>query len=123
MVSFEVYKMLHFVSIFAVVLVLGGIGFAGAISRHKDHPWRKAAAIVHGIGVFLILLSGFGMLARLGMTGGLPDWVVVKIAILGILGAVLMPLKRRPQLAPVMLVIVVAAVSVAGYLGSFKLEF
>jgi uncharacterized membrane protein len=123
MVSLEVYKMLHFVAIFAVVMVLGGIGFMAFISRYQDHPWRKAAAIIHGIGVFLILLSGFGMLARLGLTSGLPNWVIVKIAMLVFVAGVLMPLKRLPKLSFVFLTLVLIAVTFAGYVGSFKPEF
>jgi hypothetical protein len=61
---------------------------------------RRLLAMLHGIGVFLILLGGFGMLARLGFMGqSFPGWVWAKIVIWGLLAAALVVPRRRPSLA------------------------
>lgn len=123
MISLEIYKALHYVAIFSVVLALGGLGFVGVIDQQRHHPWRKAASIAHGVGVFLILLSGFGLLARLGMTDGLPVWVWLKVAVLLFVGGALVLIKRLPKGMGLWLLLLVIAVSFAGYLGSFKPYF
>jgi hypothetical protein len=54
----------------------------------------------HGIGLFLVLLGGFGMLARLELvSGGLPGWVWAKLAIWLTLGGLMVLPYRRPQFA------------------------
>lgn len=47
----------------------------------------RMLAILHGIGLFLLLLAGFGMLARLGIMWPWPGWVVFKVVLFAVLGA------------------------------------
>jgi hypothetical protein len=65
----------------------------------RDHAWRKPVAITHGIGLFLVLLGGFGMLARLGIHWPWPGWVLVKVVIWIILGALGAVAARKTTLA------------------------
>ncbi len=122
MIPFEVYKALHYVAVFAVVLALGGAGFLGFTDQLRQHPWRKAAAIAHGVGILLILVSGFGMLARLGLTSGLPSWVVAKLGVLVFVGVSLILIKRLPKTMGVWMLLIVLSLSFAAYMGSFKLD-
>jgi len=47
--------------------------------------------------LFLILLGGFGMLARLGL--GLPGWAIIKLLIWVALGAMTALINRQPKMS------------------------
>lgn len=88
------YRAVHFLGIFGLVVVLSvALGRAALLSRD---PWRRRLAGLHGAALFLILLGGFGMLARLGVDHGaiFPGWVWVKLAIWTTLGALVMAAGR-----------------------------
>jgi hypothetical protein len=77
------YKLLHFFGIFIMITALA-VTCAHALrgGTRKDNPHRKAIGITHGVAALLILIGGFGMLARMGVAhGGLPGWVLVKLGI------------------------------------------
>ncbi len=58
----------------------------GALIVHQKGPLSKRTlAVTHGIGLLLVIVSGFGMLARLGVHS-FPSWVVGKLIIWIILG-------------------------------------
>lgn len=95
--NIETYKLLH---LLGIVLVFQGIGAAVALSRAEaGAPWRRASVVGHGIGLVLILVAGFGMLAKLGFMTAMPGWVFVKIAVWLTLGALPFVLKKNPGLA------------------------
>lgn len=85
--SYEVYKILHLLGLTLVVLSLGGI-LVHAINggTKTTNAFRKGAMITHGVGLLLLLVPGFGMLARLGIHS-FPGWVVGKVLIWLALGA------------------------------------
>jgi hypothetical protein len=101
MISYETYKVLHLLSIMVLFLCFGGLAIyvAGGGTREAN-PNRKLIAALHGTATFLVLLGGFGLLARLDLVrGGFPLWVWLKLAIWLVLGlAVVLP-YRRPALA------------------------
>lgn len=86
-----VYKLLHLLGFMAVMLALGsGLG--------AESGKTKWMAPVHGVGLLLMLVAGFGMLARLGtMSGGagMPLWVIVKLIVWLVMGAMLVLVKRK----------------------------
>lgn len=88
---YEVYKLIHFLGIFALITALTAAGWHALRGGTKaDNPQRKLLGITHGVALFLILLGGFGMLARLGMVeGGLPGWIWAKLAVWALLGGAL----------------------------------
>ena len=57
------------------------VGMAIISSRGSVEGHKKMISILHGIGVFLLLLGGFGMLARLGIGFPWPGWLWVKLVI------------------------------------------
>lgn len=101
MISYEAYKVLHLLSVMLLFLCFGGLALyvAGGGSRAAN-PNRKLIAALHGTATFLVLLGGFGLLARLGVIqGGFPLWVWIKLAVWLLLAlAVVLP-YRRPELA------------------------
>ena len=66
--SYELYKVLHVLGLSLVVLSLGGIlhHVINGGSKVSD-TFRKGTMITHGIGLLLLLVAGFGMLAPLGL--------------------------------------------------------
>lgn len=88
----EVYKFLHIISV--VILVLN----FGLMIGHYKHSKEKNKLynILHGISLTFILISGFGMLARLSINGSWPLWVQVKFAVWLLMGGVVVLLRKKP---------------------------
>jgi len=93
----SVYKLVHVLGVIMIFLSLGGqINYAINGGAKGQNTWRKAAGITHGIGLLLVLVGGFGMLARLGIHWPWPGWVIGKIIIWVLLGATTAMVNRSP---------------------------
>ena len=93
--AYTLYKILHVAGIFAILLAIGGMV---AVARSADRAAaRRVFGILHGAGMLVSLVGGFGALARGGY--GFPGWVIVKIGLWFLLGAFPSILKRRPNAA------------------------
>lgn len=124
MIPYEMYKVLHLLSVMLLFLCFGGLAIyvAGGGTRAAN-PNRKLIAALHGTAAFLVLLGGFGLLARLGaMQGGFPLWVWIKLGVWLALGfAVLLP-YRRPALARPLFLLYPVLGGVAAWAAVFKPE-
>lgn len=120
MIPIPVYKNIHFIGIFMVLMALGGLLLHAINGGTQAHAWRKPIAITHGVGLFLILLGGFGMLARLGIFSSWPGWVAGKVAIWVILGGLIAVIFRKPTLAKPLWWITIILAALAAYLGVNK---
>ena len=83
MISYELYKVIHLVGVVALFAALGGAALlvihGGAAS---GTPARRATALLHAAGLLLVLVAGFGLVARLDLfTGGMPMWVAGKLVV------------------------------------------
>lgn len=92
MIDYEIYKILH---LFMIVILFSS--FAVQCFAEKKH---KVHSILAGVSSLLILVSGMGLLARLGIshTSGWPMWAVLKVffwAFIAFLTPVVV--KRFPQ--------------------------
>jgi uncharacterized membrane protein len=112
--SLETYKILHIAGLIllffglsaALTLKLAGAPFEGRA--------KKLAMMTHGIGLVVMLVAGFGMLAKLGIMGNMPGWVYAKIAIWVILGGSIALAKRKGQIGwPLMILFVGLGVTAA----------
>lgn len=92
--SYTFYKILHLLSVLALFLALGGRLF----SHPENTLYKKKLMILHGVAAFFLLVSGFGLLARLGMFHNLPAWAWGKIVIWLILGLGLPLLLKKTSL-------------------------
>lgn len=99
MIDYNVYRLIHLLGMFALYTALGGL-FLHALNggTKESNGNRKFVAIFHGVALFLVLLGGFGMLARIGQHPHQP-WVLMKLGIWLAMGAVLMIPYRAPKLA------------------------
>jgi hypothetical protein len=106
----EIYRLLHFSGIFTLLFAFGAM-FAGKSST-------KGAAIGHGIGLVLILVSGFGMQAVYQL--GFPSWLIIKLVIWLALGGCLVLAKRRIVNGVAAWILIIALALCAAYLGRLK---
>ncbi len=122
MISFAVYRLLHFIGIVIVFLALGGSILHVVNGGTKEtNRWRKPVAALHGISLFVILLGGFGMMARMGIVHGmLPGWIWAKLVIWLLLGAAIALPYRVPQSVKPLALLVPLLGSLAAYFGIFK---
>lgn len=107
----------HYIHLIGLIFVF--IGFGGLLSQDG----ARKAMMWHGIGLVISLVSGFGMLAKMGIMGSMPVWVWIKIALWLVLG--FLPVLAKRRVLPAKTVVLIAAVVGAGlaYLGYFKPVF
>lgn len=118
MFSYSVYHVLHITSILALFMTLGAYAFAGA---NAEPGTRKFLGILHGVAVFLVLLGGFGLAARINMLhGAFPLWLNIKLAIWLLLAGSVAFLKRKPELARVSMVLLILLGGTAAWAVSNK---
>jgi hypothetical protein len=118
--SYNVYKLLHLLGGAMVFVSLGGIAVHAIGGGGKEsNPARKPLAILHGIGLALLIIAGFGMLARLGLSMS-AGWIWTKVVIWVVLGAASTLPYRSEQLARTLLVLLPILGLLAGYLAIYK---
>lgn len=104
-----------------VFMALAGVATNAINGGPKTHPWRKPIAITHGVGLFLSLLGGFGLLARLGIVhGGLPGWVLAKLGIWILFAVLIAVVSRKPSWAKPVWPLIIILGGVAAYLAGSK---
>lgn len=117
--SYEFYKTLHLLGLALVLMSLGGILVHVMNGGTKEsNSFRKSAMMAHGIGLLLLLVAGFGMLAKLGIHG-VPAWVGGKLVIWLALGA-FVGLAYKKNLAKKIWLGLPALVVVAAILAQLK---
>lgn len=110
--SLQVYHILHLVGMMFVF-----IGFGSLLSSEG----AKSAMKWHGIGLLISFVSGFGMLAKLGVTAWpWPTWALIKIGLWLVLGVLPVLAKRRVVAAPVVVLLAVLVGVVLVWLGYMK---
>ena len=82
------YKIIHLTGISVLALGVGGM--------MADGGKRKAFAILQGVGLLVMLVSGFGLVAKLN--AGFPPFVITKIILWGVIA--MMPTLIRKTNAP-----------------------
>ena len=105
------YKVLHLGGVMALFMGLG-------IGLLVDSSAKKQGAMFHGIGLVLILVAGFGLVAKMKL--GFPGWIIAKLVIWLILGA--LPALAKRQVIPTCVAWVAALILglAAAYLGVYK---
>jgi hypothetical protein len=112
--SYEFYKLIHFLGLFLTISALAGATHHVATGGTKQtNSFRKTVAITHGIGLVLVLASGFGTLAKLGIHG-FPLWVILKLCLWLVLGGLIAAIYKMPKYARVLWI----ATPVVGFLGA-----
>lgn len=121
MFSHQFYNVVHIVGLVLLMAGLGGIA-ASAGSTQRSARSRRLLLAFHGLGVLLILVGGFGMLARLGIVQGTawPGWVWVKVGIWGVLGIGAFLPYRYPRTAGLLLALLPVLGGLAAWMAIYK---
>ena len=72
--------MLHLLGVFMVLAALFGWTISYFNGGQKENPAKKLMGITHGVGLILVLIAGFGLLARLNESAA-QLWVGLKLLI------------------------------------------
>jgi len=120
MIPYQIYKLVHLVGVLTLFLSVGGLLLYTFGGGDRKHPWRKLLLITHGSGIFLAVLGGFGLLARLGITWPWPGWVASKFAIWVIFGALPAVIVRTPAWTKTLWWIALVLGGAAAYLAGSK---
>jgi hypothetical protein len=119
---YQIYKLMHFLGIFCVLAAV--VMAAAHVLRggtRADNPNRRTLAIVHGVAMLLVLVGGFGMLARLNIiSGGLPGWVWAKLVIWFLIGASMGLAYRGGSLARVVVIALPLLAVLAAFFALYK---
>tara|TARA_R110002096_G_scaffold215310_12_gene403151 strand:- start:3934 stop:4287 length:354 start_codon:yes stop_codon:yes gene_type:complete len=107
----QFYKLLHLIGIMSLFTGLGALFLMG-----KNGQGKKQALMFHGIGLLLILVSGFGLLAK----GGIPfnGAIITKLLIWLAMGAMVVVAKKGLLKGPVGWIVVVALGALSAYMAS-----
>jgi cytochrome bd-type quinol oxidase subunit 2 len=100
--SYEVYKVLHLLGILTLFCALGGAVVLAFTGTADEQPRaRKLLMILHGIALVVIVVAGFGLMARKGIVhgSGWPSWIYGKFAIWLVLGAAAAFVRRSGRKA------------------------
>lgn len=123
MISYSVYRLVHLFGIIMLFVVLGGLSYGATRSEAgRGGVSPRVAMALHGAALFIVLLGGFGLLARLGVVHGMdwPGWVWAKLGIWLLAGAAVVVPRRRPEWAPALFVALPLLGGIAAWLAIFK---
>ena len=118
MFPYAAYKVLHIAGVFFLLFSLASYI---VLSQNSLEKGKKLASIFHGISLFIVLLGGFGLLARLGITGSdWPAWVWMKLIVWILLGLSLYIIKKIPSISHVMWFVIPILAIISVYLAVYK---
>lgn len=115
--SLAFYNVLHIIGIIMLFMGIGGAVVRSSLTQNSP-SLEKFVLLNHGIGLFIILLAGFGQLAKIGMQ--FTGWVVVKIILWLLLGSLIMFIKKKPELKTIWWYGALIMGGFAAYLGIYK---
>jgi hypothetical protein len=118
--SYEFYKIIHFIGIVMILTGLTGLLTIKMSGGALEGTSKKLVFMAHGFGLLFVLVSGFGLLARLGLTQSMPGWVFGKLAIWLIFGGIIALLKRKAQIGTPLYFLLLAIFTAAAYLAVVK---
>ena len=112
--QYEHYKLLHMIGVISLFIGLGGmISYSNGSS-----PFKGLIAAFHGIGLVLILISGFGIAAKLHL--GFPTWMMVKLFIWIALGGMVALAKRGVLKGAALWGVLLLLGAIAAFMGTVK---
>ena len=108
------YHYLHLIGVILLFTSVGGmLAVAGGVTSAK-----KIVGILHGVGLLVLLIAGFGWLAKSGNV--YPKYVWVKVGIWLVLGILPLIVRKRVVQPAVGVSLGIVLGAVAAYLGYFK---
>jgi hypothetical protein len=119
MISYFGYKVLHLAGVFLLLLSLGGLLVDRTVAT-AGTEWKRRLSILNGIGLILVLIAGFGLLARLGVPWPWQGWVFAKMVIWVLFGGLIVLVKRLRSGVSILWWVAFAAAVLAAYFANYK---
>ena len=117
--SYTLYKVIHLIAIMVLFTMAGGVALHAANGGDKlSNRARGLVAALHTVALLVIVVSGFGLAARLGV--GLPYWVGAKVLLWLVIGAIAYLPYRKPELGKVFLILLPALGAIGAWLALYK---
>src|SRR4051812_18674621 len=104
------YKIIHLIGISVLALGVGGMMAGG--------EKRKTFAILQGVGLLVMLVSGFGLVAKLGL--GFPHFAIVKTVLWLVVALLPMLFRKLKTPLPAAILISLTLVGILAWLGVMK---
>ena len=109
------YHIIHLIAVMALF-----VGTGTALAAADNVTTRKFGAILRGVALLLLLVTGFGLLAKLQLFKTIPLWAWLKVGI-WVVAAVLPVFVKRKMLPGTAAVFIALALGgVAAWLGYLK---
>ena len=108
--DYNFYKITHLIGISVLALGVGGMMAGG--------EKRKTFAMLQGIGLLVMLVTGFGLLAKLGL--GYPHFAMVKTALWLLIAMLPVIFRKLKTPLPVCILISLTLVGIMAWLGVMK---
>ena len=93
LISYLTYRIIHLIGVFLLLLGLGSL----LAQPQAGSPLRRLGGLAHGVGLLIVLVAGFGLIARLGLDWPWPTWIYLKVVVWILVGALLMLARRQPE--------------------------
>lgn len=118
--SYNLLRVLHILGILMVFLSLGGAIIRAALNDSTESV-KKNIAMLHGVGLLLLLATGFGLVLMVAKMGGsFGGWIAVKFVIWLILGGAVAMLGRMQSKAGMLGYVILALGAVAATMALYK---
>lgn len=122
MLSHATYKVIHLLGIFLLFSGMGGLWAVAASSSESFRASiRRLAIAAHGAAMLLILVAGFGMMARLQISHSWPLWIWIKMVIWVLLAGYPVLLKRQQKPSGILFFLAPVLGTIAAYAALFRL--
>lgn len=118
--SYEFYKVVHFAGLFLTFSAIGAYFINGVAGETGSFPGKKIAGMLHGIGLAIAFIAGFGLIAKMGFNDGWPVWIYLKLVIWLLLGAVIVLPRKFPKLSVPLWIVTILLGACAAYLARYK---
>ncbi|MCH7681115.1 hypothetical protein IID10_17410 [candidate division KSB1 bacterium] len=115
--SYDFYKILHLAAILMIFLSIGGM-IALAQAKVAGAAANKMMSMLHGTGLLIALIAGFGIMAKIGLD--FDGWVIGKLIIWVVFGGLMVLIKRKPEMSTVWAGLSIALGILATYLAVIK---
>jgi len=96
-----------------------GASIISAQASEQTSGFKKVLGMVHGISLLLLLVAGFGALAKLP-GGGMGMWVIVKLVIWLGFGALPVFARKKPEMANTLIWLAIVLGGAAAYTALYK---
>ncbi len=115
--SAALYKVIHIVAVIYVFTAIGGL-MVHAIDRGTANSGRKLAGMTHGLALLVVLITGFGLMAKLQT--GMALWIWLKVGLWIAVGASIAAIRRLPGQARLLWLLLPLLGGIGAYLAIYK---